>query len=202
MRGNKKAYMHLCTNYMPCVVGKKNWDDQSRDEPMSEIADESDEAFLLLVIENSYLVWKQLAKYPKGTLPEGEAKRNLPLYTGTPAGSGRNEGWGDTGTKRFNALCRRVEKDRAEHGEQFDREYIAKRREECANGRKRKSMIDDDAVRKEAPYFNHKKLKKCTAKKVLARQEEKKENDSSDTSDSDNDTVSDTSLHAKVSEEV
>ena len=202
MRGNKKAYMHLCTNYMPCVVGKKNWDDQSRDEPMSEIADESDEAFLLLVLENSWLVWKQLAKYPKGTLPEGEAKRNIPLYTGTPAGSGRNEGWGDAGTKRFNALCRRVEKDRAENGEQFDREYIAKRREECANGRKRKSMVDDEAVRKEAPYFNLKKLKICTAKKINARQEEKKKIDNSDTSDTDDDSESESSLRPKELEEV
>ena len=42
MCSNIKAYMHLCTNYMPYVVGKQLWDNESRDEPMSEIADMSD----------------------------------------------------------------------------------------------------------------------------------------------------------------
>ena len=186
--------MHLCTNYMPCVVGKKNWDDLSRDEPMSEIVDESDEAFLLLVLENSWLVWKQLVQYPKGQLPEGEAKRLLPLYTGTPAGSGRNEGWGDAGTKRFNALCKRVEIDRLDNGEQFDREYIKKRKQECVNGRKRKAMVDDEGVQKEAPYFNPKKLEKITAKKVHSRIEEPQDSDDESSSSESAGNASETSV--------
>ena len=198
MRGNSKAYMHLCTNYLPCVVGKKQWDDASRDGPMSEIADETDEAFLLLVLENSWLVWKQLAEYPKGELPL-QKDRMLPKYTGTPAGSGRNEGWGDLGTKRYNQLCKRVELDRKENGTSFDREYLLKRQEECRNQRKRKSMSDEGAVRKEAPYWNPNKLKKVTEAAIAARKKKQEE----ENSETENESDSDSSLeHARRNQEI
>ena len=128
--------MHLCSNYMSCVVGKKRWDDTSRDVHMSDIVDETDEAFLLLVLENSWLVWKQLVEYPKGTLPNNEV-RLFQKYTGAPVGNGRNEGWGDLGTKRYNQLCKRVAQDRLDNGERFDREYLLRRREECQHREKK-----------------------------------------------------------------
>ena len=147
---------------MPCIVGKKTWEDKTRDTAMSTVASVTDEAFLLLVMENSWSVWKQMANNDSGELPLHE-QRQLPLYTGTPGGSGRNEGWGDKGMKRFNELCRKIEKDREDYGKTFDSEYMLIREQECSNSRKRKTMTDEGAVGKPAPYYDLQDLDKSIA---------------------------------------
>ena len=126
---------------------------------MSEIASFTDEAFALLILENSWSVWKQLAKYPQG-VPETETKA-LPKYTGTPAGTGRNEGWGNDGMSRFNELCDSVKRDREDNSIQFDRPYMLRRQAESNNRRKRKSMADAGAQRT-APAFDVELLRSQT----------------------------------------
>jgi hypothetical protein len=47
-------YVWLCSTVMSCVVGKKAWGKKKLKEALSDIVTCSDEAFVLLTLENNY----------------------------------------------------------------------------------------------------------------------------------------------------
>ena len=128
------AYTWMCTTLMPCVVGCKKWNKRHLKEPLSGIATCSDEAFVLLTLDNNYHRWMaeadwQLqncgtnAKEHKNTkfLPEakytnsGKSKRN--------GRSKRWHGWSREGYLQFNALYDMVVADRKRR-QQFELELL------------------------------------------------------------------------------
>ena len=96
------------------VVGKRTYAKKSHVERISVFATPSDEALVLLLYENSFDRWKNMAK-------TNNTKKSsvMPKYTngGVSAGitgsSKKYGGWSDEGLNRFNELYEQVEKDRA-----------------------------------------------------------------------------------------
>ena len=110
MRDNKKAFTQLCDNILPCVVGKNVWDKLVDQTIVSKIATATDEAWALLVMENSWDLWKQMADAPDGRVEEKERMETKWTQAGNSAR--KNEGWGDKGIPRFNKLMRTIGPDR------------------------------------------------------------------------------------------
>jgi len=58
LRKNLKSMNILCNHFLPCVVGKKRWKMQIHaGKKVNDVATVSDEAFILLVLEN---IWKEM----------------------------------------------------------------------------------------------------------------------------------------------
>jgi hypothetical protein len=54
---NAETYTWVCTDFMKCVVGYKMWTRRHYKETLSDLATCSDEAFLLLTLENNNAKW-------------------------------------------------------------------------------------------------------------------------------------------------
>lgn len=144
LRKNKKAFEQFCENILPCVVGKKYWDKRVDSVCMSRVATDTDEAWALLVMENSWEAWKQLAGSPNGKLPE-DAVRKRTKWTNTGSQQSRSEGWGERGIGRFNELTKMVIEDR-EADQDTEEGYLQKKQIESdrLSTRKRKKRVDDE----------------------------------------------------------
>jgi hypothetical protein len=56
-------YVWMCMTLLPCVVDKKAWGKRRLKEMLSDIVTCSDEMFVLLVLDNSYVHWLAEAKW-------------------------------------------------------------------------------------------------------------------------------------------
>jgi hypothetical protein len=121
------TYRWICSKWMRCVVGNTQWNKRYYKEPLSDVATESDEAFLVLTIENNYDRWMAEVKDLMETNREqddeedGSWRASLPpaKYTnsGTSTATGkasskRFQGWSREGYLRFNELHGQVKEDR------------------------------------------------------------------------------------------
>jgi hypothetical protein len=79
-----EAYFWLCANLLKCVVGCTKWSRSHYKDSLSEIATDSDECFLLLIVENNYARWIEEAK-----LDEDDSRDTLPATLYTLGGSTR-----------------------------------------------------------------------------------------------------------------
>ena len=142
MRSNEKAFFQFCDHILPCVVGKKLWDKSMGVKHMSGIATTTDEAWALLVLENSWDVWKQQARSPNGKVELKE--RRSTKWTNTSSLASRSEGWGQKGMRRFNELVRKVKEDR-QRSEGVEQLYMESKQDESdrkAGKQKRKRQGD------------------------------------------------------------
>jgi len=109
---------------------------------MSGIATSTDEAWALLVLENSWDVWKQQAGSPSGKV---ELKEPLPTkWTNTSLLASRSEGWGRKGMRRFNELVRKVTEDR-ENNKGSEQLYMESKQDESDRkaGKLKRKREDD-----------------------------------------------------------
>jgi hypothetical protein len=128
-----KPYEWLCTTLLPCVVGWKAWSKQHCKLPISAIATCSDEAFLVLILENNYSRWVSEAKWfieNKNKEDQKKAPKHLAnakfTNSGTSKKDGRSkrlQGWAREGYLRFNELYTLVAEDRR-HRRQFELELL------------------------------------------------------------------------------
>ena len=142
MRSNEKAFFQFCDHILSCVVGKKLWDKSMGVKHMSGIATTTDEAWALLVLENSWDVWKQQARSPNGKVELKE--RRSTKWTNTSSLASRSEGWGQKGMRRFNELVRKVKEDR-QRSEGVEQLYMESKQDESdrkAGKQKRKRQGD------------------------------------------------------------
>jgi hypothetical protein len=115
MRENKKAFSQFCDHILPCIVGRTRWDKHVEVVRVSKIATTCDEAWGLLLLENSWDLWNQMAADRLGLV---EPSDRLPTkWTHTTGTARRNEGWGDKGIPRFNELIGMIKADRAKNQE-------------------------------------------------------------------------------------
>ena len=138
LRSNKKAFSQLCDHILPCVVGRKKWEKKMDISRVSRIASFTDEAWALLVLENSWGTWKQQADSPTGKVTSDV--RIATKWTNTSSLATRSEGWGDRGIERFNQLCTMVAKDRVSNKD-VEMKYLENKQEasdRMASKRKRK----------------------------------------------------------------
>jgi hypothetical protein len=147
MREDKEgAYTFFADHLIECVAGKRRWKNQKREHLMTIVASPTDEAFALLILENSIKRWIDMAKH-------GTESIEKPKYTrGKAAGGSRKyEGWTDEGKQRFNELIDAVTADRSDHSE-WDKSYLEKKKEEAVHGRKRKRQRTEHAPTTEAKW--------------------------------------------------
>lgn len=62
-KNKAKAYTTFCDHILPSVVGKSVWKDMSIHQNLSQWATVTDEAFALLLLENSQSIWKETCNH-------------------------------------------------------------------------------------------------------------------------------------------
>jgi hypothetical protein len=118
----KESYQWMCTTFVGCIVGSKTWNKRRSKERVSDIATCSDEAFLLLTVENNYSRWLAEAAWTarnKDKAPHDREVKDYPSAKYTNSGqskrdgrSKRLQGWAREGYLRFNKLYQLVARDR------------------------------------------------------------------------------------------
>lgn len=100
-RDSLKSFLTFCSFFLPCTVGKVEYNQRAPCITISEFVTISDEAYTLIVIENSYKRWKAEA--------EDENKENkqgwpLPLWTSDPQAATLFNGWKREGIDKYRNL--------------------------------------------------------------------------------------------------
>jgi hypothetical protein len=114
---NPDVYIWVCTTLIKSVIGTQEWNPRHMKELLSNIATRSDEAFLILTIENNYDRWME-----ESTMGDNEdSRQNLTEARYTNSGSSKSvgkgssrryHGWSMEGYKHFNELYNLVTADR------------------------------------------------------------------------------------------
>lgn len=115
MRENIEIYTQICDHLLPPIVGKIKMKQLSADSPMTTYAQRTDEAFLLLLLENNWEKWNGEDEN-KVICPYTETSKNRSVKM--------MGGWKKEGYDRYNLLCQMVDEDRKKNGSKFDREYL------------------------------------------------------------------------------
>jgi hypothetical protein len=130
-----EAYTVFFDTFMPCATKKSTWVTQiaragieTENKKVVSLCSVSDEAFALLLLENSFDRWVDLykqcsgiAKQQRGSKDRGFQSEVPPRYTSGGIKYETNEvsqsfkGWSDDGRLRFNALFDHVKQDRRDN---------------------------------------------------------------------------------------
>ena len=146
LRSNVEAYEQFCDSFLPCIIGKTRWAKEVYTTEVSKIASPNDEAWALLVLENSWELWHQIADHEmRGeVLPKIQCKKTR--WTSGAISASKYEGWGSEGMERYNNLVQMVRDDR-NRNRQFDAEFLKKKKEEKDTQLSGKKRRRDDADR-------------------------------------------------------
>jgi hypothetical protein len=138
-------YIDVCMRLLPCIVGKVNWKKASiiHGGDITKIATISDEAMMLVALENYYEPWvshlRTSMNHPPRYTREGHGKE-----------ASKHAGWNDAGRKRYNELYTQVKKDRqadVDSGGHFTKAIMAEFDDQCAkSSRKRQREQEDDDI--------------------------------------------------------
>lgn len=119
--------------FLPGVVGKKKFKNRVDLQRVSDIATISDEAFAILLLENSWEKWTdEVLKNTKD--PE---KLEMPKWTKIPDSGKRYCGWRKEGILHFNELYKTVKQDRLDDEkkqkeDQIEYRYLKMKKEEVS----------------------------------------------------------------------
>ena len=115
-RENMEAYSYFAYYFLPIVVGKHVWRKRfEAKKNFNDLASTSDEAFGLLLLDNSWDRWKFLKGKDKQAIKEANDRGELPrtkFSTGKAGDHKRNHGWDYEGLKRFQDLGAIVRNDK------------------------------------------------------------------------------------------
>ena len=160
-RKNLEAYTVFFDHFVPCATKKTTWDrrlakadNQPNSSMLQPLCTVSDEAFALLLLENSFDRWLDLFANHKGPVMQrrGLKQRGFQsdvatMYTRGGIKYDRTDitqsvkGWSDAGISRFNELFDHVKEDR-EQNPDFERVWLEERKsaqaENGATTKKRK----------------------------------------------------------------
>ena len=175
---NVVNFKNFAEKLLCIVAGKKKFKKERTIKTVSEICTGSDEAFLMVTLENSYKAWKaEFDKDENEKIPHKE-------FTNNPAASHKYGGWSAEGINRYNTYMEEVKREREKQERQdVEKEYLTALQEEQANGlaggRKRK-MVDMNANKIIKPIVYHQILDDGESNK-----EEEEEDDDDDDDDDD-----------------
>lgn len=150
-REDKDMYHDFTNSFIAFVVGKRKYDQSSYKYLFSRYVSVSDEAFALLLFENNYDRWMDMAINNNWTtsvvMPlyttggnASQTPKNLPPYQGTKNTSSTHmyQGWSIQGIRRFNVLYDLVQKERnSVAGRLFEEEFLQEMQEKKANTNKK-----------------------------------------------------------------
>jgi hypothetical protein len=146
-RKNEEAYSAFFEHFLPCATKKTLWDrriakalSNSKSRKYQSLCTVSDEAFALLLLENSYNRWLDLFLNNKGPVMQRRGVKQRGFQSDVPTLYTRGgikydktdmtqsvKGWSEEGIARFNALFDQVIADRAENPN-FERQWLEARR--------------------------------------------------------------------------
>ena len=127
--GINDSYVFFCLKFLKAVVGLHTFNKKAKNNfKLSDIASPSDEAFALLLLDNSELRWRQ--EFDLKQQDDAVVNKDL-LYRSKYTGVGQKKdnrrgftkrygGWTKQGIERFNLFLQKVKDDRRDHGEWFD----------------------------------------------------------------------------------
>jgi len=145
-RNNEEAYTVFFDLFVPCATKKTSWDrrlakamiDQETSKRQS-LCTISDEAFALLLLENSSARWLDIFANHKGPVMQRRGVKQRGFQSDVPTLYTRGgikydktdktqavKGWSDEGIARFNALFDQVKQDRANYPD-FEKEWLEAR---------------------------------------------------------------------------
>ena len=125
MQNARKDYENFdtfCFCFLSNVIGKQAYNKKVLQATISEIASVSDEAFVVLCLENSMKRWEHEAQYPT-------EKRMDTVYTASPAEASKYGRWSNEGMRRFNTLQREVIPYMRMKSEGLEAHYLMRQRE-------------------------------------------------------------------------
>ncbi len=118
LRKNFESFKLVCNHLLPGIVGRK-WVKENIDKmPMSKLFTQSDEAFLLLVMENNRDRWEDMIENKTAT-----SKKPTKWSRGQGTGALKFNGWDEEGLASYNTYTKKVKKDREKRGRAFDEYY-------------------------------------------------------------------------------
>ena len=152
-RQDKDSYHDFVSSFVAPVVGKRKFDKTSYKYLLSRYVSVSDEAFALLIFENNYDRWLDMAIKDNWTTSDV-----MPLYTtgGNASQTPRNlqpnqvqkntsrtsmyQGWSVQGIRRFNILYDLVYKERdSEAGTLFEEQFLLSMQDKKEKGKQKNS---------------------------------------------------------------
>jgi len=128
------GYGFLLRNLLPCVIGVKNWHSKCAKDKLSVYATESDEAFCLFYIANSFDTW--VKTWEKRRLNRGgpeykeradQIKIPHPKFTSFHGHVNKRDqslGWNDEGVAMWNVYMDAVSEARENDDGAFDRWFL------------------------------------------------------------------------------
>lgn len=159
LRSNETAMCRFCEYILPCVVGRKHWNESVSKVKVCDLATVTDEACALLVLENIWDTWMALPLDEHRTRKrkaEEEGKKRVfrhGKYTEKSREGKKYKGWDNFGLNRMNEMIKLVKEDR-EKNSTWDAEYLKAMKDQAAGKRKRKKaenepeepdvIVDDD----------------------------------------------------------
>ena len=140
MRQSFEAWKFLCDKLLPAVIGAKAFNQNCAAKNVSEFTNETDIAFIFLILENNWEQWDALHHQHALKEAQGEAFTGSKLpktkWTSSCSESGHNPGWDHEAYQRFNELVK-LELENRELGVQAEGQYRAYRTQTSGN-KKRK----------------------------------------------------------------
>ena len=151
------AYYFFYDCILRCVIGKQEWKRLIRlNKPISKVVSVSDEAFALLVLENSWLRWKYI--FDHNIQDFKDKKKVKARYTkDIREGNASFDGWTVKGLQKYNKLICKVMKDRKDNAK-FDSTYIQNLTNKCLplwqNKRTKSELTSDTVKRRKVVVYN------------------------------------------------
>ena len=158
LRGDEEVHTEFVQRFVKLIVGVSIFHNRIKDSRRSpdHLYTVTDEAFALLLLENSYDCWLDLFRKSGNRKPPTKRKRDSndaaitisdvrPKYTeggisysyDTDSTSNRGRGWSEAGRICFNALVDLVIKSRSDHPN-FLKNFVEKERQKMQDRKQRK----------------------------------------------------------------
>ena len=104
LRRRPKLYGQFCGTFLRCVVGDSVWRGNHLHKPLGDFVTPSDEAFALLLIENSYERWIDMWENDNKKTSDVPAKYTNAGVSNKDGRTRKYCGWSKPGVTRFNEL--------------------------------------------------------------------------------------------------
>ena len=116
MRKDEEQYGLFCDMILSCIIGQMEWKKNRTTKRVSEMATVTDEAFRLLVLENSWDQWSYLLSKGRRSVNKDDTNVAMTKWMSNPCAAKKYQGWDMAGIVRFNALCANVVESRKDDG--------------------------------------------------------------------------------------
>ena len=148
LRENQSLHILVCERFLKTVTGEEKWNCNHLIRPLQEFVTPSDEAFLMLVLENNEDRWTD--EWEKGITKDSDVPAKW-TNSGRSKGDGKTRkfcGWAKEGIERFNELMIIVKKDRKmnKHVDDWMLEKWKGMEDEKKNSKRRNNELEESPM--------------------------------------------------------